>query len=111
MSRGIGALQRRILDHLAKGGRWPCVYELAGDLHFEHHPADDVFPHACYVSTVRAVKALAKRGAVHCDTVSSDLRGKETLSLACWLPGQAAPTYRHPLMGVIHPPRRRWKAA
>ena len=95
MGRGLGKLQKAILDYLHAEGK-PCwASSIAYSLYYARDDVRecDPLPRSFEVSVRRAIHALAKRELV-CTGTRADPRrliGDPIPSLVCWLPGQSPP--------------------
>src|SRR5262245_4567095 len=95
MSRGIGRLQRRVLEALEAAGRWQWVADIVRCIHgrvetdVERRP-----PRSLAVAVRRAVYGLTRRGLVRSGRVQPRYIGMESRRFACWLPGHQAPDAR-----------------
>lgn len=89
MSRGLGKIQRGILDYLKNSGQHATVQELAEHL-------SDAPTRALRVSITRAIHSLEEKGLLQCGRAQMFSHKSDTwpdaskTCLACWLPGQEA---------------------
>lgn len=96
MSRGIGAIQRTILDHVRQSGVWRWVVEVIREIWIQEGHAGEP-SRSFQVSVWRAITTLTKRGLVrttsHLQQRGCLQYGMRGMGLAVWLPEQASPEW------------------
>jgi len=117
MSRGLGALQRRIMAHMSDGKRsWAGVEDLAWAFAQEDADSDMARPTASQCESVRrAVRTLVKRGLLESGLQKGDGwgDGPRGCPAVCWLPGASHPdtVERVPLSRFVEMVRRHVESA
>lgn len=100
MSRGLGKVQRAVLDYLQQEGKPRSISDIAWDLNDVEPGRDGMKPWpspALYESVRRAAKILASRGLLRCAYTDPHLRD-ERVSLFCWLPEHTPPEHQQRLL-------------
>jgi hypothetical protein len=87
VSKGLGILQRRVLDFLATAGEPQTGVAIAVALHAAPLPV----PYTLYSSVRRAAAGLARRGDVLVGAPQFGPRGQEHARAIYWLPSHKAP--------------------
>jgi hypothetical protein len=100
MSRGLGAQQRAVIEHLKERGQWDKAENIAIAL---YRGRANYPPHAFMVSIRRAINTLAQRGDIraghHIACYWPKITRRATKhELVCWLPDQATPWLDGPVL-------------
>ncbi len=101
MSRGLGSLQRDVLQALRTRGKWIGAQSLTCALYERIQQSDrEQVPYSFYVKVRRAATSLVKRNAVKTGMTANTKYGDRT-RVAYWLPGQEPPALKRVIEAAV----------
>lgn len=99
MSKGLGRLQKAILDYLQARGKPEWFIEIAYSVTYKLKDEEIPPTTAEYEAIRRAVRSLEKRGLVKCALGDPLYQWETRYRLICWLPEHKEPETRKELTG------------